>query len=84
MKNFKLLLALAIGLLIGMIITKLSLNYGLGTEYREWEKQQQLIEKQNNSIKFIWEGLEKDIPKDGDQLINLSTNENIVYLNPVD
>lgn len=38
----------------------------------------------DNSIQFKWEGLEKDIPKDGIQQLQLSTNENTVYLNPVD
>lgn len=38
----------------------------------------------DNSIQFKWEGLEKDIPQDGDKELNLSTNENIIYLNPVD
>jgi len=38
----------------------------------------------DNSVKFVWEGLENEIPKDGDQLINLSTNENTIYLNPID
>lgn len=37
-----------------------------------------------NKIVFVWEGMESDIPADGNQLINLSTNENIVYLNPAD
>ena len=38
----------------------------------------------DNSIQFKWEGLEKDIPEDGIQQLQLSTNENTVYLNPVD
>ena len=38
----------------------------------------------DNSIQFKWEGLEKDIPKDGIQQLQLTTNENTVYLNPVD
>ena len=38
----------------------------------------------DNSIQFKWEGLEKDIPKDGIQQLQLSTNENTVYLNPID
>lgn len=37
-----------------------------------------------NKIVFVWEGMESDIPQDGNQMINLSTNENIVYLNPAD
>ena len=38
----------------------------------------------DNSIQFEWEGLERDIPSDGIQQLQLSTNENTVYLNPVD
>lgn len=38
----------------------------------------------SNEIHFVWEGLEKDIPKDGDVMLNLSTNENTVFINPVD
>lgn len=38
----------------------------------------------DNSIQFVWEGLERDIPKDGVQQLHLSTNENTIYLNPVD
>ena len=38
----------------------------------------------DNSIQFKWEGLEKDIPEDGIQKLQLSTNENTIYLNPVD
>jgi len=37
-----------------------------------------------NEMFFVWEGLEKDVPADGDQLINIRTNENTVYLNPAD
>lgn len=41
-------------------------------------------EKTDNKITFVWEGLESDIPADGNQMLNLSTNENVIYLNPVD
>jgi len=40
--------------------------------------------KQSNEIVFVWEGAKSDIPEDGDQMINLATNENIIYLNPTD
>ena len=39
--------------------------------------------KNNNSIKFEWEGLEKDIPIDGYIQIT-GTNKNIIYLNAID
>lgn len=38
----------------------------------------------DNSIQFKWEGLDKDIPQDGIRELQLTTNENTVYLNPVD
>lgn len=38
----------------------------------------------DNNIKFEWEGLERDIPKDGIRTLQLTTEENIIYLNPVD
>ncbi len=38
----------------------------------------------DNSIKFKWGGSESDIPQDGIRQLQLSTNENTVYLNPVD
>ncbi|MFO0090037.1 MAG: hypothetical protein ACK518_04475 [bacterium] len=71
MKNFKIILALAIGFVIGGIGMKL-------TTTSQKEK------TQKNEIVFVWDGLEKDIPQDGDRLINISTNENTVHLNPVD
>ena len=44
----------------------------------------ELVIEFDNRIQFEWEGLEKDIPEDGIQQLQLSTNENTVYLNPVD
>ena len=38
----------------------------------------------DNSIQLEWEGLEKDIPKDGEYIQITGTDENIVYLNPID
>ena len=38
----------------------------------------------DNSIQFKWEGLTRDIPEDGIRELQLTTNENTVYLNPVD
>lgn len=43
-----------------------------------------LENRYKNEIHFVWEGLEKDIPKDGDVMLNLTTDENTVYINPVD
>lgn len=41
------------------------------------------LKKDNHSIKFEWEGLEKDIPKEG--YIQISgINNNTIYLNAID
>ena len=40
--------------------------------------------EQNNKILFIWEGLKKDIPQDGEYIQISRTDENIIYLNPID
>ena len=40
--------------------------------------------EQNNKILFVWEGLEKDIPQDGEYIQISRTDENTVYLNPID
>ena len=41
------------------------------------------LKTNNNSIKFEWEGLEKDIPID--RYIQITgTNKNIIYLNAID
>lgn len=52
MKNFKIILALAIGFVIGGIGMKLTTNI-------------QKEKTQKNEIVFVWDGLYKDIPKDG-------------------
>ena len=44
----------------------------------------ELVIEFDNRIQFEWEGLEKDIPQDGIRELQLTTNENTVYLNPVD
>ena len=38
----------------------------------------------DKAINFEWEGAESDIPQDGIRQLHLTTNENTVYLNPVD
>ena len=47
--------------------------------FRAEEKRQK-----DNSITFIWEGLEKDIPNDGEFIQISRTDENTIYLNPID
>lgn len=36
------------------------------------------------SKKFVWEGLNKDIPKDGNVCVQFTTNEGVIYINPID
>ncbi len=38
----------------------------------------------DNRIRFEWEGLERDIPNDGIRELQLTTEENIIYLDSVD
>ena len=62
-------------------------NAPKGTEFSKWEAQQKQIqqkEKESNKIVFVWEGLEKDIPKDGEFIQITGTDENTVYLNAID
>jgi hypothetical protein len=37
----------------------------------------------DNSIQFEWEGLEKDIPNNGEYIQITGIDENIVYINPI-
>lgn len=67
---------LKIKLFLLCVIALCLLSYKMGQNSNE--------PKETNEINFVWEGLEKDIPADGDRLINLSTNENTIYLNPAD
>ncbi len=95
MKTFQIILSLLIGFIIGGISFTLNQNkIDLPEEYKLINKSTPIIgyfDKDSifhiefdNSIQFKWEGLEKDIPLDGIQQLQLSTNENTVYLNPVD
>ena len=99
MKPLHFILSLAIGFIIAVISFNIKLNdinpkINLPEEYKMIDKStaiQGYFDKDSvlhiefdNSIQFKWEGLEKDIPEDGIQQLQLSTNENTVYLNPVD
>jgi hypothetical protein len=99
MKPLHFILSLLIGFMIAVITFDLNLNddkpkIDLPEEYKMIDKStaiQGYFDKDSilhiefdNSIQFKWEGLEKDIPSDGNQMLNLSTNENTIYLNPVD
>ena len=69
MKLFQGILILIVGFIIG------GLSVYSDIEYKRL---------QDNSIKFEWEGLEEDIPEDGIVTVQFKTNENTVYINPVD
>lgn len=99
MKQLHFILSLLIGFMIAVITFDLNLNddkpkIDLPEKYKMIDKStaiQGYFDKDSilhiefdNSIQFKWEGLEKDIPSDGNQMLNLSTNENTIYLNPVD
>ena len=95
MKTFQIILLLLIGFIIGGISFTLNQNkIDLPEEYKlidkstpitgYFDKDSILHIEFDNSIQFKWEGLESDIPQDGVQQLQLSTNENTVYLNPVD
>lgn len=62
-----------------------------GTDFLKWEAQQKRIQeiqaqkkKEFNKIVFVWEGLESDIPNDGDYIQITGTDENTVYINAID
>lgn len=62
-------------------------NAPKGKEFSSLEalqKQSQQKEKDTNKIVFVWEGLEKDIPQDGEFIQITGTDENTVYLNAID
>lgn len=99
MKLLHFILSLAIGFMIAVISFNIKLNdnnpkIDLPKEYKMidsttaiigyFDKDSVLHIEFDNSIQFKWEGLEKDIPEDGIQQLQLSTNENTVYLNPID
>jgi len=96
MKIFQLILSLLIGFIIGGISFTLhnQPKIDLPEEYKLINKSTPIIgyiDKDSilhiefdNTIQFKWEGLERDIPQDGIRQLQLSTNENTVYLNPVD
>lgn len=95
MKTFQLILSLLIGFIIGGISFTLNQNkIDLPKEYKTidsttpiigyFDKDSILHIEFDNTIQFKWEGLEKDIPKDGIRKLHLATNENTIYLNPVD
>lgn len=44
----------------------------------------ELVIEFDNRIQFEWEGLTRDIPEDGIVTVQFTTNEDTVYINPVD
>jgi hypothetical protein len=96
MRTFQIILALLSGFIIGGISIKLTdtntlKNISLPEEYKLIDyntpikgdyRNGVLYIEFDNSIQFIWNDIEESIPSDGDQLINLYTDENTIYLNP--
>lgn len=99
MKTFQIILSLLIGFIIGGISFTLNQNkIDLPEEYKLITKNTpirgymnkdsilviEFVNNKSSNIKFEWEGLDKDIPEDGIRELQLTTNGDIVYLNPVD
>jgi hypothetical protein len=99
MKTFIIILSIMIGFIIGSLSMKYDIEskqtkINLPKEYKMIDKStaiQGYFDKDSvlhiefdNSIQFKWEGLEQDIPSDGNQMLNMYTDENNIYLNPVD
>lgn len=63
---------------ITIIIAALVLSFFIGKNYKQQNQ------KTSNEIVFVWEGLEKDIPEDGEYIQITGTDENTVYLNAID
>ena len=85
MKTFQALLLILVGFLLGVTVMFLEMDNDAeqelkfpGTMYSKG------IEDTSSNIKFEWEGLDKDIPKDGIVTVQFSTNEDTVYINSVD
>lgn len=49
-----------------------------------YDKDSILVIEFDDRIQFEWEGLEEDIPEDKSYIQISGTNENTVYLNPID
>jgi len=52
--------------------------------YLAFKSTSKKAEISSNKIVFVWEGLEKDIPQDGEYIQITGTDENTVYLNSID
>ena len=99
MKTIQILLAILLGFIIGSLIMmndmkSLKPKVILPKEYKmidktvaligHFDKDSTLHIEFDNSIQFIWEGLEKDIPDNGVHELQLRIVENNVYINPAD
>lgn len=99
MKPLHFILSLAIGFMIAVITFNIELNDNnpkiiLPEQYKmidsttaiigHFNSKGELVIEFDNRIQFEWEGLTRDIPEDGIRELQLTTNENTVYLNPVD
>ncbi len=97
MKLFKFIIVLLIwsgGFLLGTTYNINTPKMDLPEEYKlintdtpiigYYDKDSILHIEFDNKIKFEWEGLEKDIPNDGIRELQLTTEGNTIYLDPVD
>ena len=75
-------------LIIGFAMGALTMYEDVQINQRDYNLMLEGIEYsdtiEDNSIKFEWEGIERDIPEDGIVTVQFTTNENVVYINPVD
>ena len=85
MKTFQFILLFLIGFIAGAIAMHLDKENGI-KHLTVFQGEDYYVDNNDTSsnIKFEWEGLDKDIPKDGIVTVQFNTNEDTVYINPVD
>jgi len=85
MKKFQAVLLILVGFLLGATVMFLEMDSNANQELKfPGAMYSKGIEDTGSNIKFEWEGLDKDIPADGIVTVQFSTNEDTVYINPVD
>ena len=87
MRIYEAILLILVGFLLGAITMFLEIDSDRDTNQElkfPGAMYSKSIEDTSSNIKFEWEGLDKDIPADGIVTVQFSTNEDTVYINPVD
>lgn len=85
MTKLEILLVSIAGFIILTVMSILSYNLGVSDAEIKQEILETHIENGNdNSIKFVWNDDEESIPKDGSLIRIEMTDENTVYLQPVE